>query len=96
MSIFDRTKEVFIRCDDCAERMVFVKHVWDDHNISYEFVIEDSYCGGSQCGLLGRLRRAWYAFAAKPIYHTGVYIDDPARVKEFLDRCIALFEDEVS
>ena len=94
MSIYDRTKEVFIQCEDCAERMAFMKHVWDDNDASFEFVIEDSYCGGSGRGFLRRLRRAWYAFWAKPIYHTGVYIDDHARVKEFLDRCAALFEEK--
>ena len=96
MSIYDQTKEVFIQCEDCAERMVFMKHVWDDNDVSFEFVIEDSYCGGSGRGFLGRLRRAWYAFWAKPFYHTGVYIDDPARAKDFLDRCAALLEEDPS
>lgn len=94
MSLLDRTKEVFIQCDDCAERMVFKKHFWEHDEVSFEFVVEDSYCGGNRHGLGDRLRRAWRAFWAKPVYYTGVYIDDPARVNTFLENCMKLYEEE--
>lgn len=90
----DKTKEVTIQCEDCAERVVFMRHCWNDGDVDYEINIEDSYCGGGEyTGVWGRLKRAWKAFWAKPVYYSGIYVEDPERVKKFLKDCLALMEE---
>lgn len=93
MSLRDTTKEVFIRCEDCAETVVFMRHDWDNYDTDYEIVVQDACCASGMCGIRGRLRRAWHAFWAKPIYYSGIYIENGARVKEFLQRCMELVEE---
>ena len=88
-------KSVFLKCDDHAETAVFTCLEWNFHDrkdVNYEFTIEDSYCGGDYMGIKGRFKRAWHAFWAKPICHTGVYIQDGERMKKFLQDCLELIE----
>ena len=93
-AIKDITREVALRCDDCAETVVFMQHNWLHNDIDYEIVIEDSYCGGGEYrGVFGRLRRAWRAFWGKPIYYSGVYVEDPARMESFLKECLAVVQE---
>jgi hypothetical protein len=95
------SKEIYLRCEDRAETVVFSKHNWDYekdgiyHTVGtdYEFTIEDSYCGGDYMGIKGRLKRAWKAFWAKPIYYTGIYCEDKKRMKKFLEDCLDLMEE---
>lgn len=96
MSLREDTKEVFIRCEDCAETVVFMRHDWEDSKVSYEILVQDSYCDSGMSGIRGRLRRAWHAFWEKPISYTGVYIEDGARVKQFLQDCLALVEENAN
>lgn len=89
-------KSVFFRCDDRAENVVFTRFNWkwdDNDDISYEFTIEDSYCGGDYMGIKGRFKRAWRAFFAKPICYTGVFTEDAVRLKKFLKDCLELMEE---
>ena len=79
-------KSINLRCDDRAENLVFTRYDYDG-DIDFEITIEDSYCGGDFMGIKGRFKRAWHAFWAKPICHTGVYIEDPERVWSFLEEC---------
>ena len=81
-------KNVYFRCDDNSETAVFTKVVFDDGDVSYEFSIEDSYCGGDYMGIKGRFKRAWRAFWKKPICYTGVFTDDKERMKTFLENCL--------
>lgn len=86
---------VFIKCDDNAETAVFTRMDWTFKNqtdTSYELCIEDSYCGGDYMGINGRFKRAWHAFWAKPICHTGVFVQDGERMKKFLQECLELME----
>ena len=87
------TKNVYLRCDDNAEAVVFSKYKWEDDDVSYEINVEDSYCGGDFMGIKGRFQRAWRAFFAKPIYYAGIYSDDKNRVKNFLEECLSLIEE---
>ena len=94
----DKTKEVTIQCEDCAERVVFMQHNWEymhDGDVDYEICIEDCYCGGEDRGFFGRLKRSWRAFWAKPVYYSGIYVEDPERVRKFLCDCLALMDDEI-
>lgn len=79
-------KTATLRCDDNAEAVVFTRYDYDD-DVDYEITIEDSYCGGDFMGIKGRFKRAWHAFWAKPICHTGVYVEDPERMWSFLEEC---------
>ena len=89
------SKDVYLRCDDHAECVVFSRHDWERTDISYEFTIEDSYCGGDYMGIKGRFKRAWKAFWAKPIYYSGVYCQDGARMRKFLEDCLNLMNEDV-
>ena len=88
------TKNVYLRCDDNAEAVVFSKYKWEDNSVSYEINIEDSYCGGDFMGIKGRFKRAWKAFFAKPICFTGIYCEDKDRMKNFLEECLKLINVE--
>ena len=90
----DKFKNIYFRCDDNAEMVVFTKYNWNDGEINYEFSIEDSYCGGDYMGIKGRFKRAWRAFWKKPIVYTGVYCQDGERMKDFLKDCLDLLEEK--
>ena len=83
-----KNENVYLRCDDNAEMATFTKRQWGDNTISYELNIEDSYCGGDYRGLRGRFKRAWHAFFGKPVYYTGVFCEDPLRIKAFLQESL--------
>lgn len=91
--IIGNSKDIYLRCDDRAECAVFSRHDWRDGDIDYEFTIEDSYCCGNYMGIKGRFKRAWHAFWAKPIYHTGVYCEDGKRMRKFLEDCLSLMDE---
>lgn len=85
-------KDVYLRCDDHAETVVFSRFDYNDGDIDYELNIADSYCGGDYIGIKGRFKRAWKAFWSKPIYYTGVYCEDEKRMRKFLEDCIKLMD----
>lgn len=87
-------KNIYLRCDDNAETVVFTKYNWNDNEIHYEFAIEDSYCGGDYMGIKGRFKRAWKAFWGKPISYTGVYCQSGERMRDFLQNCLDLMEEQ--
>lgn len=86
-------KNVYLRCEDNAETVVFSRYDWKNNDVDYEINIEDSYCGGDYMGIKGRFKRAWKAFWAKPVYYTGVVCSDKERVKKFLKDCLDLMEE---
>lgn len=91
-------KMIYLRCDDKAEVAVFTRwglQLANGHRTNYyEISIEDSYCGPCQfSGLLGRLKRAWCAFTAKPIYYNSVCIQGDERVEKFLRECLSVVEE---
>lgn len=89
-------KIAIIRCEDYEEALVFDRSIWGDGEEWYEFSIKDDYIGGSEYqGFFGRLRRAWRAFRDKPVCYTSVLVDDKRRVKQFLNDCIALVDEQV-
>ena len=90
----DKSKNVYLRCDDHAEMAVFSRYDWDNGGTDYEFTIEDSYCGGDYVGIKGRLKRAWMAFWAKPVYYTGVFCEDDKRMRKFLEDCLSLMNED--
>ena len=87
-------KEVTLRCEDNAETVEFCKYKYLDGEINYEINIVDSYCGHDLMGIKNRFKRAWKAFWAKPICYTGVYVEDPSRMKTFIEDCLALLNEE--
>jgi hypothetical protein len=87
------SKDIYLRCDDHAEMVVFSRHDWRDGDLDYELTIEDAYCGGDYMGIKGRFKRAWRAFWAKPIYYSGVYCQDGQRMRKFLEDCLSLMDD---
>jgi hypothetical protein len=90
----DVSKDIYLRCDDHAETVVFSRFNFEDDDIDYEISIEDSYCGGDFMGIKGRFKRAWHAFWAKPIYYNSVYCEDGQRMRKFLEDCLSLIDEE--
>ena len=84
---------IYFKCDDNAETVVFTKFAFDDGDVHYDISVEDAYCGGDYMGIKGRFKRAWHAFFAKPIYYTGVFSADEKRVKKFLEECLRVIEE---
>ena len=87
------SKDVYLRCDDHSECVVFSRHDWEYNDVGYELNIEDAYCGGDFMGIKGRFKRAWKAFWAKPIYYSGIYCQDDKRMRKFLEDCISLMDE---
>ena len=85
-------KSVTIRCDDNAEAVVFSKYEYHDNEFGYGINVEDAYCMGTCVGLIGRFQRAWHAFWAKPIYYSGISVDDKERVRAFFNECLDLLD----
>lgn len=83
----------YIRCEDHAETVEFNHIKWNNDDIDCEINIVDSYCGNDFMGITGRFKRAWKAFWAKPICHSGIYIDDPERARKFFEQCIAILDE---
>ena len=90
-----KVRDVTLRCADTAEIAVFSRYDYEigEGDTDYEISIMDSYCGGDFNGILGRFKRAWRAFWAKPVSYTGVYIEDTERMKKFLTECLELTND---
>ena len=99
-------KTVTLRCEDYIESVVFHKCIYKnliynknkpgsiEKEIDYEINVEDNYIGGEYKGLLGRFRRAWKAFFAKPVIYTGVYCSDKEKMKKFLVDCLSLIDED--
>ena len=89
-------KSVFLKCDCHAETAVFTSFKWNyDDSTDYELSIEDAYCCGDYMGIKGRFKRAWRAFRGKPIVYNAVYIQEPKRMKKFLQECLKLMGTDV-
>ncbi len=92
----ERSFTASIPCDDHAEVLRFERIVWGKNDECLEFSVMDPYIGRNPYqGLLGRFRRAWHAFFAKPICYAGIIVTDPQRAKLFLQECLAILETEV-
>lgn len=87
-------KEVYLRCNDHAETVQFIKYEWKDNTTDFEFNIMDSYCGYDFMGIKNRFKRAWRAFWAKPICYTGVFCEGEERVRKFLTDCLNTMDDK--
>ncbi len=87
-------EQVQLRCDDKQEAVVFTQYTYSDDDISYEITVEDSYVGGEYRGLIGRFKRAWRAFTAKPVCYTGVFTTDRNKMQTFLKDCLTVMETE--
>ena len=96
---------VTLRCDDGAEVVTFNKYTFtkllcgDDgdevvKDTSYEINVEDSFVGGCYRGFFGRIKRAWDAFWAKPVYYSCIYTDDKEKIRTFLLDSLNLLESE--
>ena len=84
-----------ILCDDHAELLAFERTIWAKDDEFLEFSIMDSYLGNRQYqGLIGRFRRAWCAFFAKPIYYAGVVVMEKERARSFLNECLAILNSD--
>ena len=84
---------IMLRCDDGAEAVTFNKYTFADGDVSYEINIEDSFIGGGYRGVFGRIKRAWDAFWAKPVYYSGIYTDDREKIRTFLYDCLELVDE---
>ena len=85
-----KVNEVCLRCDDHAETVEFVRYDYNDGSTAYEIRIVDSYCGYDLMGIKNRFKRAWKAFWARPVCYTGIYVEEPQRVRKFLQECYSL------
>lgn len=84
-----------IQCDDHAERLVFERSIWGKDDELLEFSIMDSYIGRREYqGIIGRFRRAWHSFFAKPVYYAGVVVTEKARAIAFLNECLAILKSD--
>ena len=84
-----------IQCDDHAELLSFERTIWAKDDELLEFSIMDSYIGNRQYqGLLGRFRRAWNAFIAKPICYAGVVVMEKDRARSFLNKCLDILNSD--
>lgn len=84
-----------IICNDHAELLLFERIIWGENDECMEFSIMDSYVGREQYqGLLGRFRRAWHVFFAKPICYAGIIVMEKERARTFLNECISVLDAE--
>ena len=84
-----------IQCDDHAETLVFERSIWGKDDELLEFSIMDSYIGRREYqGIIGRFRRAWHSFFAKPVYYAGIVVTEKARTITFLNECLAILKSD--
>lgn len=89
-------KTITLRCDCGAEAAVFSKYIFKNE-VDYGLSFEDAWLGGNQYkGFFGRLKRAWKAFAGKPVSYTDVYCEGKDKMRSFLVECLALIDEENS
>ena len=90
-----KIKNVYLRCDDGAEAVVFNRYIYDgDYEDSYEINVEDCFCGYNTRGFIARIKRACAAFIAKPVIYTGVFTDDKTKMRKFLEDCLAVLDEQ--
>lgn len=91
----DKIKTAMIRCTDNAENLVFVKYICQDGDVWYEMNVEDAYCCGHEFeGFIGRVKRAWSAFIARPVSYAGIVVENRNQMRQFLTQCLALIDEE--
>lgn len=86
----NNVKNIYLPCDDNAEIVIFSKYTWNDDMPDYEINIVDRYCDKKHSGIANRFKRAWHAFWAKPIYYSGICVQDQDRITQFFEDCLTL------
>lgn len=88
-----KRNRLILRCTDDMETLAFVQDIYYDGECYYDVSIEDSYCGGDYKGILGRFKRAWRAFFAKPVIYTSVCPKEED-LKKWLEDCLAVINEK--
>lgn len=81
------TKEetrVFLKCDCSCCMFVVEKTVWDDGDVNYNIMVQDSRYDHNHNTLWGRIKSACKILFGKPIYYNDVYIGSPEKFINFV------------
>lgn len=85
---------VYLKCDCGCSMFVVEKTVWNDGDIDYNIMVQDSRYDHKNTTLLGRIKSMFKILFGKPIYYSDVYISDPDKFKEFVGKLNELCEDK--
>ncbi|MCG8499513.1 MAG: hypothetical protein MJB12_03775 [Firmicutes bacterium] len=85
---------VFLKCDCGCSMFVVDKSVWDNGEINYNIMVQDSRYDHNHTTLWGRIKSAFKILLGKPVYYSDIYIDKPEKFKEFVGKLNALCEEE--
>ena len=84
---------IFLKCDCGCAMLVFEKTIWDDSEVAYNIMVQDSRYDHNHTTLFGRIKSAFKILLGKPVCYNDVYIGDPEKFKEFVGQLNELCED---
>ena len=77
---------IILKCDCGCSMFVVEKSEWDNGEIDYNISIQDSRYDHNYTTLWGRFKSAMKVLFGKPVYYSDVYISEPEKYREFVDK----------
>ena len=66
--------------------LVVERTEWDDGEIDYNISVQDSRYDHNYTTIWGRIKSAMKILFGKPVYYSDVYIDEPERFRDFVEK----------
>jgi hypothetical protein len=87
---------IILKCDCGCSMLVAERTEWEDGDIDYDISIQDSRYDHNYTTIWGRMKSAMKILFGKPVYYSDVYINEPAKFREFVEKLngLCLNEDE--
>jgi hypothetical protein len=77
---------VFLKCDCGCSMVVVEKTKWDDGEVDYDISIQDSRYDHNYTTIWGRFKSAMKILFGTPVYYSDVYVNEPAKFREFVEK----------
>jgi hypothetical protein len=77
---------VFLKCNCGCSMIVAEKTEWEDGTVDYDISVQDSRYDHNYTTLWGRIKSAMKILFGKPVYYSDVYIENPERFREFVEK----------
>ena len=77
---------VMLKCDCGCSMLVVDRTKWDEGDISYNIMVQDSRYDHNYTTILGRIKTAMKILFGKLVYYSDIYIEKPETFKGFVEK----------
>ena len=75
---------IYLKCSCGCSMVVVEKTEWDNGEIDYDIIIQDSRYDHNYTTVWGKMKSAAKILFGKPVYYSDVYIDTPEKYTQFV------------